>query len=55
MIGVTVRKGRKADSRGFLFLVGELARFEKLKAPDKEAERRILSDIFRKKRLGLSS
>jgi GNAT superfamily N-acetyltransferase len=53
MAGVTVRKGRKADSEEFLLLVKELARFEKLDAPDKEAERRILGDVFERKRLGL--
>ena len=41
---VTLRPYRKTDAKGFLGLVRDLARFEKLKPPTPAAERRLLRD-----------
>lgn len=51
--GLAIRKGTNADSRGFLQLLVALARFEKLEPPTPAARRRILRDIFEKKRVNL--
>ncbi len=51
--GVTVRRGRRADARGFLRLLTSLAVFEKLEPPTQPARRRILGDIFVSRRLRL--
>ncbi len=48
-----VRRGRRSDARAFLGLLAELARFEKLQPPDEEAQRRLLQDLFVKRRLEL--
>ncbi len=48
-----VRRGRRSDSREFLRLVDGLAAFEKLQPPDEAAKRRMVEDVFRKRRLGL--
>jgi GNAT superfamily N-acetyltransferase len=53
MSAIQVRKARRSDSKQFLRLLRALADFEKLNAPDKAAERRILADVFDKHRLGL--
>lgn len=50
---VAVRKGTKADSRGFLQLLVALARFEKLAPPTPAARKRILRDVFERKRVNL--
>ena len=42
---VTLRPYRKTDAKGFLGLVRDLARFEKLKPPTAAAERRLLRDV----------
>ena len=49
----TIRKGTRSDSAGFLKLLSALADFEHLEAPSVEGQRRIISDIFEKKRLNL--
>lgn len=48
-----IRRGRRSDSGEFIGLVVALARFEKLKPPSADAKRRLLDDIFRKRRVGL--
>lgn len=48
-----MRRGRKSDSKEFISLVVALARFERLSPPTAAAERRILDDIFLRKRVGL--
>ncbi|MGP8124785.1 MAG: N-acetyltransferase family protein [Nitrososphaerales archaeon] len=48
-----VRRGRRADSAGFLKLLLALAEFEHLEPPSVDGQRRIISDIFEKKRLSL--
>jgi GNAT superfamily N-acetyltransferase len=53
MGGIRIRKARESDSLQFLSLLNALAVFEKLDPPDSQAERRILADIFTKRRLGL--
>lgn len=50
---VVIRKARRSDSGAFLGLVAALARFERLNPPDPQAERRLLEDVFTKRRLGL--
>ena len=49
----TVRRGRRADSAGFLKLLLALAEFEHLEPPSADGQRRIVADIFEKKRLNL--
>lgn len=51
--GIKVRKGRRTDSAGFLGLVEALARFEHLEPPSEPGKRRLLEDVFRKRRLHL--
>jgi len=53
MGGIRIRKAREKDSSQFLSLLRALADFEKLNPPDRNAEKRILVDIFAKRRLGL--
>ena len=48
-----VRRGRRSDARKFLDLVQALAEFEHLAPPNSEGRKRIVSDIFDKKRLHL--
>lgn len=49
----TVRRGRRADSASFLKLLLALAEFEHLEPPTADGQRRIIADIFEKKRLNL--
>jgi GNAT superfamily N-acetyltransferase len=53
VVKVQIRKGRRSDSAGFLDLLEGLANFEHLKPPGEAGRRRLLADIFRKKRLHL--
>lgn len=53
MAETVIRRGRGSDSRGFIDLVLALARFEKLDPPTPEGKRRLLDDIFRRKRINL--
>ena len=48
-----VRRGRREDSAGFLRLLLALAEFERLEPPSPAGQKRIISDIFEKKRLNL--
>ncbi|HME19424.1 MAG TPA: GNAT family N-acetyltransferase [Nitrososphaerales archaeon] len=52
-MGLSVRRGRRSDARAFLELLTALAKFEKLKPPDKRTSRRLLEDVFTRDRLGL--
>jgi GNAT superfamily N-acetyltransferase len=49
----TVRRGRRVDSVGFLKLLLALAEFERLEPPSADGQKRILAEIFEKKRLNL--
>ena len=49
----SIRRGRRADSAGFLKLLLALAAFEHLEPPSAAGQRRIIADIFEKKRLDL--
>lgn len=53
MAKLTVRRARRSDSEGFLRLLVALAEFERLEPPASEGQRRLLRDIFDRKRLGL--
>jgi GNAT superfamily N-acetyltransferase len=48
-----VREAEKSDAKSFLKLVVTFARFENLKPPDAAGQRRLVEDIFVKKRLRL--
>jgi GNAT superfamily N-acetyltransferase len=50
---ITIRSAKRTDTQGFLKLLVALARFEKLKPPSPAAKRRIVGDIFDKKRINL--
>jgi len=50
---VQIRKGRRSDSAGFLNLLERLASFEHLEPPGEAGRRRLLADIFHRKRLRL--
>ena len=49
----TVRRGRRADSAELLKLLLALAKFENLQPPSTDGQKRILAEIFEKKRLNL--
>lgn len=53
MRDVVVRRGRRSDSEQFIDLVVALANFEKLRPPTVHGKRRLLEDIFRRKRINL--
>ncbi|HKT21466.1 MAG TPA: GNAT family N-acetyltransferase [Nitrososphaerales archaeon] len=53
MNGFTVRRGRPSDSRQFMGLLVALAKFERLKPPSNEGRKRILEDVFERKRISL--
>jgi GNAT superfamily N-acetyltransferase len=48
-----VRRGLESDSKEFIGLVVALAKFEKLDPPTAEGRRRLLQDVFRRKRINL--
>lgn len=50
---IVVRKGRRADANEFIGLVLALAKFEHLDPPSKAARRRLVEDVFEKKRINL--
>ncbi|MDA4128135.1 MAG: GNAT family N-acetyltransferase [Thaumarchaeota archaeon] len=50
---VRLRKASRSDSKGFLDLVVALANFERLPPPTLAGRRRLISDIFEKKRAEL--
>lgn len=53
MSKITIRRAKKSDSRAFIKLLVALARFEHLDPPDAAGKRRIILDIFDKKRANL--
>ncbi|MDG6916812.1 MAG: GNAT family N-acetyltransferase [Nitrososphaerota archaeon] len=53
MDSAVIRRGRRADSKELIELVVALARFEKLDPPSAAGRRRLLDDVFRKKRVHL--
>ena len=53
MGAVVVRKGRRTDAAAFLDLVKELARYEHLDPPTEAGGKRLLDDVFRKRRINL--
>jgi len=50
---ITIRGGRSEDKAGFIGLVRALAEFEKLEPPSPSGRRRLVEDVFRKKRIRL--
>ena len=50
---LVVRRGRASDATEFLRLLVELSRFEKLPGPTPAAKKRILEDVFAKRRVRL--
>jgi GNAT superfamily N-acetyltransferase len=50
---VVIRAGRSTDAEGFVRLVLALAEFEKLDPPSQAGRRRLVEDVFRKKRIRL--
>jgi GNAT superfamily N-acetyltransferase len=53
MTKVVIRRARRSDADQFIGLVLALAKFEKLDPPTKEGRRRLVSDVFTKKRIRL--
>jgi GNAT superfamily N-acetyltransferase len=53
MKDAVIRKGKKADSGPFLRLLNALADFEHLDPPTAEGRKRIIEDIFEKKKVNL--
>jgi GNAT superfamily N-acetyltransferase len=50
---VVVRKGRRADATEFIGLVLALAKFEHLEPPSDAGRKRLVEDVFEKKRINL--
>jgi GNAT superfamily N-acetyltransferase len=50
---VVVRRGTKRDSKSFLELIDSLAAYESLEPPGPQAKKRIVRDVFLKKRASL--
>jgi GNAT superfamily N-acetyltransferase len=48
-----IRRGTRKDSKSFLGLIDSLAAYENLQPPGPEAKRRIISDVFLKKKASL--
>lgn len=53
MTRIVIRKARNSDAKKFLALVLGLAEFEKLDPPSKAGQRRLVEDVFKKKRINL--
>lgn len=53
MAAVRIRKSRPADSKKFIRLVHELAKFERLQPPSPAGSRRLADDVFKRKRIRL--
>jgi GNAT superfamily N-acetyltransferase len=49
--GFTIRRARRRDARGILDLLKALAEFEHLDPPDAAAKKRLIRDIFSRKKL----
>ena len=52
-VGVLIRRAKRTDTEQFVGLVSALAKFEHLKPPSAEGRRRLVDDIFRKRRVNL--
>jgi len=52
-VRILVRKGRRADAAQFISLVLALAKFEHLDPPSEEGRKRLVDDIFRRKKVNL--
>ena len=52
-MGIRIRRGRRSDTEQLLSLVHDLAKFERLDPPSAEGRKRLVDDIFRKKRVNL--
>jgi GNAT superfamily N-acetyltransferase len=50
---IVVRKGRRADANEFIGLVLALAKFEHLDPPSAAGRKRLIEDVFEKKRINL--
>jgi GNAT superfamily N-acetyltransferase len=50
---LVIRKGTRKDARAFLKLLVGLANFEHLKPPDAAGKKRIVNDVFERKRANL--
>ncbi|MDG6980861.1 MAG: GNAT family N-acetyltransferase [Nitrososphaerota archaeon] len=50
---VVVREGKRADAVRFISLLESLAKFEKLRPPSKAGRKRIIEDVFARKRVNL--
>jgi len=50
---ISIRRARRSDSEQFIDLVLALAKFEKLEPPSEEGQRRLLNDVFEKRRVRL--
>lgn len=50
---VVIRKGRRADANEFIGLVLALAKFEHLDPPSDAGRKRLVEDVFEKKRINL--
>jgi len=50
---VTIRRGARSDAKGLIRLLISLAEFEKLQPPTPSAQRRIIKDIFDRRRVKL--
>jgi GNAT superfamily N-acetyltransferase len=53
MEGIVIRKGRKADANEFIGLVLALAEFENLDPPSDGGRKRLVEDVFEKRRINL--
>ncbi len=53
MVEVRIRKGRKGDKGQLIGLLSELARFERLEPPSIAGRKRLLDDLFERKRIGV--
>lgn len=52
-VGFKIRRARRADAEQFIGLVLALAKFEHLDPPSADGKRRLVDDVFRKKRISL--
>ncbi len=52
-MGILIRRGRRTDTEQFIGLVRDLAKFEQLDPPSAEGRKRLVEDIFDRKRVSL--
>lgn len=53
MTKIVIRRGRRSDSEQFIGLVLALAEFEKLEPPSPAGRKRLVEDVFSRKRISL--